>query len=980
MREQVPQFTPWNKYEEDLEIYLGRFLKQKLKQLCYRKVTDLSVSYAYSEEPVSFADRTSMEFLPIGIGDVWARKNFACAWFRLEGTLPADTDRNGLYLEFFNDGEGLLVDQNGTPVKGFTAGSAVFGVVDDSIEKRYYPLDAFIDAEGRVEAYIDGASNSLLGEFVNGEAKLTAAAVVRAVPQVIDIYRDFDTLYDYAKSIGFDDPNKKEVLYGLRAVENLINYQDPDFYAKAKDIFKRLYSLPGTQTVTATAVAHAHLDLAWLWPIRETKRKAKRTFANFIYLADCYPQFRFVVSQPQQLAWMKSEAPELYRKLKELAERGQMEPIGGGWVENDTNLPGEESLVRQMLYGQKFWQEEFGRYVNTCWLPDAFGYTGSLPQILKQSGQDNFMTIKISWSNRTIFPYNTFRWVGIDGSEVTVHMPPEGNYNSVAGPAALLAAKKNIKQTDPQDRMMLVYGVGDGGGGPSETSVERCIRTESVPYLPKTKFGTAQGYFDALTSQMLPRYDGEMYLEKHRGTYTSQSRNKYYNREFEERMLALEMMLSAVGRQMDRETADALWKEALLYQFHDIIPGSSIARVYEETSAAYPKMLEKLENAASEFKMTYQPGGSLLNPACEDVFRMERRENDYLLYRGSEQQIKPVVCRQTGSEDQLSAFDSAYYHLKFAADGSFERIALASGKTVLTAANKLRVFIDIGDAWDFEDDYRDQKEVYMQLCDTQVRHFDQIVEVRQTYTFRNSKLIQTIVLHPDSPLIRIFHDVSWKDTGYMLRAEFTPTYWSDTVHSDIQFGCIDRSAIDRTAHEKAQHEICCQKWFDLSDEELGVSVLNHAKNGFMAKNGTLSVNLLRSTDYPCVSSDQEPMQYAYAICPHEGGFDPIRVDDLAGGFSARPLFGELTAILPRFDNTQIRISAWKPAYDGDGFILRAYERTGKHADTKLTLPQGWVLLGEVNLLEDSVGKAEQHLSFHPFQIRSFRLKKEAEAL
>lgn len=976
MKDQVPQFIPWNKYEEDLEIYLGRFLKQKLKQLCYQKVTKLSVSFAYSEEPVPFADMDSLTFRPIRVGEVWARKNFACAWFRLNGVLPADTGRDDLYLEFFNDGEGLLVDENGTPVKGFTAGSAVFGMVDDSIEKRYYPLDAFIDAEGRIHACIDGASNSLLGEFAGGEAKLTAAAVVRADLQMLEIYRDFDTLYDYAKSIDFDNPHKKEVLYGLRAIQNLINYQDSEWYAKSKEITARLMNLPGTETVTATAVAHAHLDLAWLWPIRETKRKAKRTFANFIYLADRYPQFRFVVSQPQQLAWMKEEAPKLYEKLKTLAERGQMEPIGGGWVENDTNLPGEESLVRQMLYGQKFWQEEFGGYVRTCWLPDAFGYSGSLPQIMKQSNQDNFMTIKISWSNRTVFPYNTFRWAGIDGSEVTVHMPPEGNYNSVAGPAALQNAKKNIKPTDPQDRMMLVYGVGDGGGGPSETSVERCIRTEKLPYLPQTKFGTAQGYFDALTPQELPRYDGEMYLEKHRGTYTSQARNKYFNREFEERMLALEMLLSGIGKAMDRKTADALWKEALLYQFHDIIPGSSIARVYEETSAAYPKMLEKLEAAASAFGATYQPGGSLLNLTGETVFRMERTDGAYLLYRGNEPKIAPVLCRENRKTDRIDAFASAFWRVEFADDGSFASIKLASGKTVMNAANRLRVFMDIGDAWDFEDDYRDQREVYMQLHGTEVRRFGEIVEVRQTYTFRSSELIQTVVLHPDSPLIQIYHDVNWKDTGYMLRAEFAPAYRSDTVHSDIQFGYLDRPTTDRTAHEKAQHEICCQKWFDYSDDEIGISVLNHAKNGFMAKQGILSLNLLRSTDYPCVNSDQAPTHYAYALYPHEGGFDSIRVDDLAGQFSARPLFGELAAMLPCFDSEQIRITAYKPAYDGEGFIVRAFERTGKAADTKLTLPQGMVLDSEVNLLEDAVGKPEENISFRPFQIRSFRLKAE----
>ena len=982
MKDQVPQFLPWNKYDEDLEIYLGRFLKQKLKQLCYCKVTDLSATFAYSDEPVPFAEIASLTFRPIKIGDVWARSNFACAWFHLTGTLPADTDRKDLYLEFFNDGEGLLVDGSGTPVKGFTAGSVVFGVVDDSIEKRYYPLDDFIDAEGRIDAYIDGASNSLLGEFVNGEAKLTAAAVVRAVPQMLDIYRDFDTLYDYAKSIGFDNPYKKEVLSGLRAVQNLINYNDPDRYAKANEIFTRLKTLPGTESICATAVAHAHLDLAWLWPIRESKRKAKRTFSNFIYLAERYPQFRFVVSQPQQLAWMKDEAPELYRKLQMLAKRGQMEPIGGGWVENDTNLPGEESVVRQMLYGQKFWQAEFGHYVNTCWLPDAFGYSGSLPQILKQSGQDNFMTIKISWSNRTVFPYNTFRWAGIDGSEVTVHMPPEGNYNSIAGPAALLSAKKNIKTTDPQDRMMLVYGVGDGGGGPSETSVERCIRTESIPYLPQTKFGTAQGYFDALVPQELPRYSGEMYLEKHRGTYTSQSRNKWYNREFEERMASLEVFLSAHGQHGNTELLDALWKEALLYQFHDILPGSSISRVYKETSERYPVLLHELETLAKQQGVSFCATGRLINPYRNDVFLADFSEDgaSCLLYRGSDSLVSPVKLQCTATADAIEQYETDFFCVKFALDGSIASITLPSGEVIAEKANRLRVFIDTGDAWDFEDDYRDQREVYMDLAGTEVRYYEDLVKITQHYTFRNSTLDQTIVMHKKHPCIEIHHLASWNDIGYMVRSELAPKHWNDTVHSDVQFGFLDRPTTDNTAHEKAQHEICCSKWFDLSDENAGISVLNHAKNGFMAKQGIISLNLLRSTNYPCTDGERLPLHYSYALYPHKGGFDPIKTDTLAQQFSSAPIFGDVSPETPTFADPQIQISALKPAYDGSGFILRAYERTGKPAETKLILPQGWELISEVNLLEDDIGTADQSLSFHPFQIRSFRLKNAAEAL
>lgn len=966
------QFESWNKYEQDLEIFLGRFIYQKLKQLCWPRVLPLNAEVACSAEPVPFSVISTLEFRPIREGEVWARENFACGWFRLTGKLPENTDRTDLCLEFFNDGEGLLVDGEGNPVKGFTAGSVVFGVMDDSIEKRYYPLEDFIGADGSIECYIDGASNNLLGEF-HGAAKMEKAAVVRKNAAYLDLFYDFDTLYESLRSIDYDDPNKLKLLYGLRAAENLINYQDPDFYQKAKAIFAGLYALPGSETVKATAVAHSHLDLAWLWPIRESKRKAKRTFANLVFLAKTYPSFRFVVSQPQQLAWMKESEPALYRELKALAKKGNLEPVGGGWVECDTNLPGEESLARQMLYGQKFWQEEFGAYVKTCWLPDAFGYCGALPQIIRLSGQENFMTIKISWSNRTVFPYNTFRWAGIDGSEVTVHMPPEGNYNSVAGPRALLAAKKGIKKTDPQDRMMLVYGVGDGGGGPSANSVERCLRTRNVPYLPHTEFGTAAEYFRALQPQTLPQYDGEMYLEKHRGTYTSQSNNKNYNREFEEKMSSLESLLSCLGRRGDPEAIDRLWKEALLYQFHDILPGSSISRVYAETTAAYERMFAELESMAKQLDATFLPGGRLINPGREEVFCPEPYGGTYLLYRGSDALIAPVSCGQAVELNGIESVETDFYRAEFAPDGSFKRICLANGEPIARSANRLRVFIDVGDAWDFEDDYRDQREVYAELESTAARRFGDLTEIRQVYRFRDSRIVQTILMHRSDPCIRITHDIDWNNIGYMLRAEFLPEHWSDTVHSDIQFGYLDRPTTDDTAHEKAQFEMCCQKWFDLSDEAAGLSVLNNAKNGFMAKQGILSLNLLRSTDYPATEGECTPLHYSYALYPHAGGFDPLKTDSLAQQFTARYLYGDCCADMPAFDNDRIRVTAFKPAYDGDGFILRAFERTGQSVQTKLHLPDGWRLDGEVDLLEDPIGDGEENISFRPFQIRSWRL-------
>lgn len=976
----MQQFKPWDKYEQDLEIYTKRFLDNELTELCYQKVMELQVSYAYSDEPVPFDQIHNLNFVPIQIGQVWATKNFACAWFHLTGKLPEGTDRQELYLDYCNDGEALLVDRDGSAVKGFTTGSPVFGVVDRSVEKRHFPLAGWIEEDGTVDLYIDGASNSLLGEFNAGCSKLQRAYIVRRDPKMQDIYWDFDVLMDYVGAVTAEDPYKYRILNGLRSVRNLIVYQDPQWYEKAKAITAELLSLPGQENTRVTAVGHAHLDLAWLWPIRESYRKAKRTFANMLSLLENYPEYQFVISQPQQLAWMKEQDPKLYETIRHYEKLGRIEIVGGGWVENDTNIPCDESLVRQELYGQKFWQEEFGHYVNLRWLPDTFGYSASLPQILKLSAQDNFMTIKISWSNRTIFPYNTFRWAGIDGSNVTVHMPPEGNYNSVAGPKALLAAKKGLQQTDPQDKLMVVYGVGDGGGGPSQNIVERNMRTANVPYLPKVKMGSAQDYFDALQQDTLPVYSGEMYLEKHRGTYTSQSNNKNNNREFEEKMLALEQYLSCKGISGDRQQMDTLWKEALLYQFHDILPGSSIARVYEETDAAYSRIFEKLEALAQQQGLSFVPAADkgLINPARRHFCKAEPAGEGYLFFQGSDALVSPVVYASARDQAPICHIETDYYCVDLEPDGSFRELTLkANGQVMAHSANKLRVFIDTGDAWDFEDDYRDQPEQYMQLTGTDVRNFGDLIELRQHYTFRSSRLTQTLVFHRQMPYIGITHDVDWKDTGYMLRSETTPAVWSDTVHSDIQFGYLDRPTTDGNAHDKAQFEICCQKWFAVSGEGSTFAVLNNAKNGFMAKQGILSVNLLRSTNYPCVCGDQRHSRYAYAFYPMACGFDPVKLDEMAQQYGQRDLYGDQMLDMPAFDKENIQITAFKPAYDGDGFILRAFERAGVQTQADMHIPAGFALAGETDLLEDPVQAApETDLSFRPFQIRTFRFRKQ----
>ena len=971
-----PKFEHNTLYQREWENYNEHFLRTEIYNRRYNKVMDLDVTFAYSEEPVPFEEMNTLEFKPLKIGEVWAKKNFACAWFHVTGKLPKDIDKTELYFDFSNDGEGLLVDKEGSAVKGFTCGSPTFGIMDHTVAKRYYPLAEIMDEEGNIDVYIDGASNGILGEFLNNEAKLIAAGIVRRDPEMDELFINYDLLVEFERASTFDDPKKAEFIEKLRRIRNAFVYEHADACQKGLALTREMLAKDGDDQTQVTAIGHAHLDLAWLWPIRESKRKAKRTFANAIYLLKKYPDFKFVVSQPQQLEWIKEIDPKQYAEIQRYVAEGRIETAGGGWVENDTNLPCGESLVRQELYGQKFWLEEFGRYVKLRWLPDTFGYSASMPQILRQSGQEYFMTIKLSWSNRTLFPYHSFHWIGIDGSEMIVHMPPEGNYNSKAGPVALMSGKMQLRAEDPKEDFLMVYGIGDGGGGPSEFMVERCLREEKIPYLPKVKMGTAISYFEKLKDRKLPVYEGEMYLEKHRGTYTSQSNNKKFNREFEEKMLSLEQLIAGSKQQGDKSKIDKLWKEALLYQFHDIIPGSSIPRVYEETDASYAAMFNELETMALDMGASFVASEStaLINFSEKAIVKLEKSGDKYLYFNGDGALIAPTVYDHPTSAQSIDRVETDYYTVEFDADGSFKAITLKeNGGFAATNANKLRVFRDFGDAWDFEDDYRDQPEQYMQLDSTCVRDFGELVEVKQQYSYKSSRLAQTIVLHKHDPIIRVYHEVDWKDTGYMLRSETLPSVWDDTVHSDIQFGYLDRSTTDDTEHEVAQHEICALKWFDVSGENQGFAVLNNVKSGYMAKQGILSLNLLRSTNYPCVDAEHKHIQYSYAFYPHTGSFDPVKTDKLAGDFNACYLYGKASVEIPTVDVDEVVVAAFKPAYDGNGYILRLYERAGKAANANLRLPNGYEMASEVNLLEDEIGEGATKLSFKPFEIRSFRI-------
>ncbi|MDE6372350.1 MAG: alpha-mannosidase, partial [Clostridia bacterium] len=638
--------------------------------------------------------------------------------------------------------------------------------------------------------------------------------------------------------------------------------------AEAHEYLTKIITTPIDGNVTEyTAIGHAHIDLAWLWPIRETKRKGTRTFATALNNIDKYPDYIFGASQAQLFDWIKQEEPALFERVKKAVTDGRIELQGGMWTENDCNIPSGESIIRQFLYGEKFFKDEFGKTCKMVWLPDVFGYPASLPQIMKKCGRDYFMTIKLSWNTVNKFPYKTFLWKGIDGSEILSHLAPQGNYNSTASPMAITKSDNGNPQADQIDKALLIYGIGDGGGGPGEAHLEMIKREANEGGMSKVVCRPAEQLFDDLKSQyieVMPTYDGELYLEKHQGTYTSQANNKLYNRLMEQALHTLEWLMALAkvnGVKWECPQLENIWKEVLLYQFHDIIPGSSINRVYVESVARYKEMYDEVKGYIDALLQALTTSGGLGVVNTVGFDRQEYVKAGDRWYKADVKAYSSALLAGISGEDREGLSRARDFiqndkvKVHFAKDGSIDSLVdLTSGKELCNDyLNKLTVYSDpkmYYNAWDIKMNYTNMRKWQFKL-ESHKSYVDGVsVIMENIYTFKDSTIIQKVTLTKGSAMVVFDTTVDWRETYKMLRADFRPSVYSDTVNCDIQFGNFDRSTLEDTSVRKAQFEICAHKFVNVDDGDYGVALLINCKYGDRAKNGLLSLNLLRSPKSP----------------------------------------------------------------------------------------------------------------------------------
>ena len=798
-----------------------------------------------------------------------------------------------------------------------------------------------------------------------------------------------------------------------------------------------------------------------------------RTFATVLANMERYPSYIFGASQPQQLQWIKDQHPEMFQKIQARVAEGRWECQGCMWVEPDTNITGGESLIRQTMHGQKFWAQNFNKKPNHLWEPDVFGYTASLPQILRKSGVPYMMTQKLSWNAVNFFPHHAFHWQGIDGTRCLVHTLPEETYNSPAAPRAVKKIEQNYREAGVSEHALMVYGIGDGGGGPGTEHLERLQRIANLAGLCPVQQETAEAFFSKWSSQSanFPTWVGELYLEKHQGTFTTNAKTKRGNRRMEHGLRELEFtavinLVLGTGCGWPAAQLDQLWQETMLYQFHDILPGSSIKRVYDECEVRYDEMLTSLEvliatqqqAAVGAMQISSRKGANAGGEAADDASsstvlfnslswsRREWVQHGETWIQATVPPLSATVAAQSVGGKVLNEVVAALsadsncvendlLRVRFDQDGSVASVYdKENGREVLdgsSRANRLAVYHDTGDAWDFPMDYADQKPRYMQLISSESAVRGPYCERKSQYKLgQHTRLSQTVRLTAGSRRIDFITHAHWRETKAMLRTSFPVAVLSPVATYEIQFGSIERPTHRNTTWDLAKDECPAHKWADLSQRDYGVALLNDCKYGYKIRSNVVDLNLIRSVPYPRAPleptddlrvdgdpaygfTDQDDHSFTYALYPHAGdhvaggvvrqgyelniplravraGSDVVNAAD-AAGVSASSSCLPLLTISAAGGPCHIVCDTVKAAEDGSGrLVFRLYESAGASENAQIEFGMNVSEVREVNLMEEqlpagplvltspsSASQASAVLRFLPYEIKTLLVSMQA---
>lgn len=784
------------------------------------------------------------------------------------------------------------------------------------------------------------------------------------------------------------------------------------------------YATPGKVILSG----HSHLDVAWLWTVKEIHRKCARTFSNNVSLMKEYPDFRFTQSQAAVYSFVKDHYPEIFEDVKKFVSNGQWEITGNTWVEADTNIASGESLIRQLLYGREFFMKEFGISSDIYWLPDCFGFTAALPQVIKKSGMKYFLTSKLQYNDTNEFPMSVFKWRSHSGDEVLAYMQ-KVHYEGDADADYIKRTRKTNRQNDITDASMGMFGYGDGGGGCTFDMVEKVRRFQKIPGLPEVMMGHSRDFFAEVEKdeESLPVWDGEMYYENHRGTFTSQAFVKKNNRRGEYLLRNAEM-LSLIAGIYDKDRLERIWKLLLTNQFHDILPGTSIEEVFVNTREEYEIMNKEgneiIDNALgilSQKAATGENSVVVWNLLPFKVTSTVRTEIPFekAAVRDSEGNILPsdikgntlefiardvppmgykvfCVTEEKAEAEALKAekhrLENKYVCAKFDENGNLTAfINKKLNKNVLRATgNLLSISHDKPiheSAWNLENDYK-MKMWYLEKADSvEIIESTPVKAVLRTVrSFNKSVITQDITLTAESETLIFDTTVDWHETEKVLKAEFPLDIRSRIATYEIAHGALERPTYANNSYERAMFECCAHKWADLSQGDMGVSIINDCKYGYDIDKDTMRITLMRAPILPDATADKGISTFRYGIYAHEN-----RWDDAS---TVKEAFKEnipLKAVFVRkgtgegseysyieISDDKVMIDAVKMAQDENGIIIRVYETSAHSGDVTVTLPCEIKKAAECNMMEtdEKEIKAEgKSFSFaiKPFEVKTFRI-------
>ncbi|WP_110589474.1 alpha-mannosidase [Microbacterium suaedae] len=993
---------------------IDRFLAEFLPRGVVAERVPLEIAaWEVPGEPIAFDRmRRDAEFAPAAPGDAWGAP-WGTTWLRVRGSVPeswAGAARVEASIDLGFNGakpgfqcEGLVRRPDGTAVKG--------------LEPRNHHVPIVAAPGEAFEFFVEAASNPDLSGGDDFGSPLAFAATPAGDPATagdgplyrlgavelrsIDaeterLLREATVLRGLAGELAESDPRRAQI---LDALERALYAIDPDApgsaAAAAREILAPVLASPAVGSAhRITATGHAHIDSAWLWPSRETVRKVTRTYANVLAHMDDDPELVFVSSSAQHFAWVKEADPELFERIRARVAEGRFVPVGGMWVESDVNMPSGESLARQLLYGTRFFQDEFGVRSEVGWLPDSFGYPGALPQILRRAGIRWFFTQKMCWNDTTKMPHHSFRWEGIDGTQIFTHFPPNNTYSGDMRPVELARSVREFADHGGATMSLMPYGYGDGGGGPTREMTEAARLQADLEGSPRVEIGTPRDFFVAAEAEYrdAPVWSGEMHLQFHRGTLSSQSRTKRGNRRCESLLVEAELWCAAAalraGAAYPHDDLDELWREVLLLQFHDILPGSAIAWVHREAERAHARVAEALERIIRDALRALTGEGEqriTVNPAPVAHAGVPA-------LAGGVPTAGADVDVSAGSDGFRLTSDTL--DVRIAAGGAITSIVdRRSGRDLLAPghpAGILQVHVDAPARWDAWDLDRSYRLATTTLTGAARREGDTVVV---DLVHGDSRISQRISLDPTGGAVRIRTTVCWRERRRLLKIAFPLDVHAHDAAFETQFGHVRRALHDNTPWDAAQDESCAHRWVHVGEPGFGAAIVNDGMYGHDARRAsvdgrvitTIRQSLLRAPTFPDPGADQGEHEFVSVIAPAA-----TTVDAAAWGMRVGAPLRELVggsvpeALVRTTGDTSAIVSAVKLAADRSGdVIVRVHEHRGARTSARLVWGFDAASVRECDLVEDPladgtgalVGADESgaDVALRPFEVLTLRV-------